>query len=156
MPLVITGVRETISALKKTVTGDTVKVAEGLLRCSRDLLELAQYYVPKDTLALHDSGRVMGQGHGFAARYSVEFGGPVGDVIVDYAHVVHNDLNAYHDPPTQALYLARASVELMPEFAKIMGRQMKTTGQVGIEGVNRSFASGRGHQIPRQFRGMRS
>ena len=156
MPLIITGIRETISALKKTVAGDTVKVAAGLEQCARELLALSRFYVPKDTWALHDSGRVVTTGHGFAARSTVEYGGaPHGhdDVIVDYAHVVHNDLNARHDPPTQAMYLARASVELMPRFAQIMGRTMRSTGQVGVEGMNRyGYVAGSGGVS----RGMRS
>lgn len=163
MPLIVTGIRETISAMHKTVAGDTVKVAAGLNQCARELLTLSRFYVPKDTWALHDTGRVVGHSHGFAARYSVEYGGtPLlhedlsgehdqADVIVDYAAVVHNDLTARHDPPTQALYLSRASVELMPRFAQIMGRVMRSTGVEGVMGMNREgMVAGR---VPR---GMRS
>lgn len=154
MPLVITGVRETLAALKKTVQGDTIKVAIGLNNCAVELLQRSRYYVPKDTWALHDSGRVVwNEQHGFATRFSVEYGGPVAghDVVVDYAAVVHNDLAASHKPPTQAMYLSRASIELMPKFAREMGRVMKTTGVEGVEGMNR-FGGFGGHDP----RGMRS
>lgn len=155
MPLIVTGVRETIRSVGRTVLNDGVKIAAAQQQFAMEVLALSNHYVPKDTMALHDSGRVETHGRGFGAKTTVEYGGeaPGHDVIVDYAAVVHNDLEAFHDPPTCAMYLSRATVELSPRYAQIVGRTMKTTGVVGVEGLNRFGFTAADMNIPSRFSG---
>jgi len=98
--------------------------ADGQLLAAKKVYDLSQIYVPKDTHALQRSGKV------------IEFGAPVGrgmetvgvmvqyggdEVTGKYASIVHNDLEAFHEPPTQAMYLQRAVDEVAPRMGTLVG-----------------------------------
>lgn len=121
-----TGIESVIRTFGKKFKEDVLAVKDGMHICGQRLLELAQEYVPKDTWALHDTGRYHIEGSGITANAVVEFGGraPGHDVPVDYAAIVHNDLTAYHEPPTCALYLEKATREMRGLFASIIGRRI--------------------------------
>lgn len=97
-------------------------------------LELAQVYVPKDTLVLTKSARLEGDGGSVA--YSNRLGdwvnkqgeGSVTGLAASftisyntfYAVYVHEMLNLKHDPPTCAKYLERAVRETLSEADEII------------------------------------
>ena len=78
-------------------------MAELILELARDV------YCPIDTGELRESGIVVEQGAGETYAAQVEFG-------TRYALYVHEDLTVYHEPPTQAKFLDRASEEVIGQL----------------------------------------
>lgn len=72
-----------------------------------------QNYVPVDTGLLRSSGNVQTEDHGNRFRVILGYGG----AAAGYAIHVHENLNAYHRPPTQAKYLERPFRAAAPRFA---------------------------------------
>lgn len=70
--------------------------------------EKSKIYVPKDTRALLNSGYL--ETRQFRGRAVVEIG-YAKDGTPNYAAKVHEDLEAYHDAPTQAQFLLRPLLE---------------------------------------------
>lgn len=70
--------------------------------------EKSKVYVPKDTRALLNSGYL--ETRQFRGRSVVEIGYARGGTP-NYAAKVHEDLQAYHDDPTQAQFLLRPLLE---------------------------------------------
>lgn len=70
--------------------------------------EKSQVYVPKDTRALRNSGYL--ETRQFRGRTVVEIGYARGGTP-NYAAKVHEDLEAYHEGPTQAQFLLRPLLE---------------------------------------------
>jgi hypothetical protein len=97
------------------------------------ILAKALYYVPKDTLALAKSGRVSVAGDAVTDKMevTVEFGGDVDGTVLDYVVFVHEDMEAYHAPPTCAKFLTRAYRETKAEVAKII-RGNKIADRFGL------------------------
>lgn len=70
-------------------------------------------YVPIDTGLLKSTGNVQTRDSG--SRFQVILG--YGGAASGYAIHVHENLNAYHKPPTQAKYLERPFRNAAPKFA---------------------------------------
>lgn len=74
--------------------------------------------VPVDTGALRESGRAESVENGAGVRLVY------GDAAVDYAWIVHEDLDAYHDDGT-AKYLERPVLESLPHLADRVATRMQ-------------------------------
>lgn len=124
-PVKITGVDATIRSLQ--VRG--AKVAQEMEATLRGYAEAvyrrSQVLVPKDTGELARSGRVVWNGKkGFGARFEVSYGGAWS---APYALWVHEDVMAYHAPPTTHHYLSKAVADLRlrnPAAKKLGGHQL--------------------------------
>jgi hypothetical protein len=73
------------------------------------ILERSNYYCPKDTGELVESGYIEEQGSGMSYAAQVAY-------ATRYALYVHEDLTVHHDDPTCAKFLDRASEEVIAEF----------------------------------------
>ena len=75
-----------------------------------DVFGETQILVPKKTLALAESGKVV---HNKTSRYRASFSIWYGDESepLDYAAAVHEILKASHAPPTQAKFVEQPLIE---------------------------------------------
>lgn len=105
-------------------------VAEGLEKKAHVVLRKANYYVPKKTLALMNSGHVEVEGKGFGARARVVYG----DQIAYYALYVHENMNAAHAPPTCAKFLERAERETRGARANISKGRSEASENILLKG----------------------
>lgn len=111
----ITGVQLVVKQLeghKKAIKSALVFTQ---LQIARTIKELADYYVPKDTLALLNSGGIEIVGYGDYATARVTYGGP----DAPYALYVHEDMSKLHRDPECAKWLERATKEKMEEAEMI-------------------------------------
>lgn len=113
----ITGVERVLSAQRGMAKKDAGNIAAGLVKCAWILLRVSQKYVPVATGALKASGHVESSGSGFGAKASVVY-----DTL--YAIYVHENLNAYHTPPTSARFLARAVPQVRGAMTAVLKRQI--------------------------------
>ena len=90
-------------------------IPEVTVEALKPTLELANYYVPKDTGELRDSGYVEAKGKTAEIGYGKNGRAP-------YAVFVHENPMFYHEPPTQAKFLQRAMDE---DMGSIIGRVFK-------------------------------
>lgn len=118
MGISVTGVQRTIQAQRIMGKKDAMNIAAGLKKCGEVLLRKSQTLVPVDTGALKASGKVEVTGVGFSAKVFVSYDGP-------YAIYVHENLSAYHAPPTRARYLAAAYPMVVGTMTSILKRQIK-------------------------------
>lgn len=118
--LAVQGVEVVIKALQKMATHDGRLIQICLEKMGAVILKKAQYYVPKDTYALSQSGKVEVWGKGMAAKLAVEFD-------THYALVVHEDTTANHASPTCAKYLERAVRESRGTCTNILKRTFEVT-----------------------------
>lgn len=138
MPIRITGLQGTLRAVGKAKEKTSKTIAEGLRTAAETLLKESQKLVPVDTGALKASGRVEVSGTAMGARAQVVYGGgvvidisqepdPAGTTFrtVDYAYVVHERLDVYHRPPTQARFLADAVPKVRGTITAAMKRQVE-------------------------------
>jgi len=131
----VTGVSQAIKAMRQRAKDDTVKIADGLEKAAKMVYTRAQKYVPVDTGALRESGRVETNNKaGLAAESYVSYGGEA----APYALWVHENLEATHAPPTCARWLAKAVRELRGSITNMMKRQVatETTKTVAGEAVS--------------------
>ena len=82
--------------------------AEVLKTALQPTFDKSQIYVPKDTRALKNSGYL--ESRQFSGRTVVEIGYSKGGTP-NYGPKVHEDLEAFHEAPTQAKFLERALLE---------------------------------------------
>lgn len=76
--------------------------AAGLARTANVIFDQSQEEVPRDTGTLARSGQVSNPRlEGYNAVVEISYGGPA----AEYALWVHENLEAYHVPPTKAKYL---------------------------------------------------
>lgn len=123
------------------LSGLSIRVAEAaeasIMETAERIFERSQIEVPKDTHALEKSGRIEESeiSDGGEMTVSVAYG----DEIVDYALIVHEDMQAHHEPPTKAKYVedpARAEMEggkalrrMTDEiYSAIQGQKVKSGG----------------------------
>ena len=97
-------------------------IMDGVVEAQRELanrvLARAIVYCPRETGALRASGKLAAEKREPAlTSIDVVFGGPE----APHATIVHEDLSARHDPPTQAKYLERAVDEIAPEMTLRIG-----------------------------------
>jgi len=92
------GIPEFLARNQKTreVAGPAVEAA--LIEVGELILEESNKLCPIVTGDLRESGEVQQSGHGFATRIRVVY-------TASYAVYVHENLDAYHEPPTQAKFL---------------------------------------------------
>lgn len=92
-------------------------IAEGLWKAGEIILKKSQELVPVDTGELRSTGKLFSWGSGLNTvvfiRYSAE-----------HAIWVHENLEAYHKPPTQARYLADAVSKSRGTVTAMLKRQL--------------------------------
>jgi hypothetical protein len=104
----VKGLREVIARLGAVPQGVMQALETELYLEVNDVFIASQELVPVDTGALKSSGMVEGPiVDGTTVEVSIGYGG----AAEDYALVVHEDLTAFHEPPTQAKYLEQPAVE---------------------------------------------
>ena len=91
-----------------------------LHQAKRIIMRLADYYCPKDTLALVLSGEGVVEGKGLNAGLRINYGGEE----APYALWVHEDQSKWHDPPTSAKWLERAIRETRGAVTNVIKRVM--------------------------------
>jgi hypothetical protein len=122
----IDGVEATVRAIGKAAVVMERSIVEGLQKCGQTILKKSQTYVPVETGALKASGKVETTGKGFGARVFVRYGGSSSPRTADYAPFVHENMEKYHKPPTQAKFLERAVRETRGTCASIMRRTLES------------------------------
>jgi hypothetical protein len=87
------------------------------------VFKLSQELVPVDTGDLMISGQVDDA----VLRDENTVGGSItyGDNLVDYAVIVHEDLDAYHEYPTQAKYLEQPFTDNFPDLVEDVKRRIR-------------------------------
>lgn len=126
MGVSIFGVETALRAMHWKATRDGVNIAIALDKCAHILLEKSRELVPVETGALRVSGRVVSSGAGFAARSYVSYDTP-------YAVYVHEDLTKYHEPPTQARFLADAVKKVRGAMTVCLARQIGAKTDAGVK-----------------------
>jgi hypothetical protein len=124
----ITGVQQFLKSMHSLKKDAADALAQGMHQEAEIVLEKALYYVPKDTHALAQSGRIESSvtegrraffgigGRRFDAHASVEFGGDE----APYALWVHENPDAYHAPPTRYKFLEQAYEDTKPQQLKAL------------------------------------
>ena len=95
----------------------------GVYKAATDIMLESQRIVPVDTSTLKQSARV-GEPEVFGAHVQVELGygygaqvnPKTGQVAGQYAVPVHERLDQYHAPPTQAKFLERAMLDYADRY----------------------------------------
>lgn len=100
-----------VSALHKRLRP---RVERGLRKMAEFILEEAQDLVPKDTMALHDSGHVLRDGSGFNAVFVVGFGSR------DFDSSAYGEDRIRRPPSEYAVYVHQMQIEflLIPVLTK--------------------------------------
>lgn len=89
-------------AMRKLTKSTERRTEEASYAAAVRIYQLSQVYVPVKTGFLKSTGRVEKEGKGFQRVCLVVYETP-------YAGYVHENLTAYHAPPTQAKYLETAA-----------------------------------------------
>ena len=118
----ITGVKQAGYAGKKMAKADSIRLNNGLLDAGKIILTEALRLVPRETGDLAASGQVHVTGRGMFASVEVFFGGP----NAPYAWIVHNDILAYHAPPTQAMFLSHAVDNTKKQCREAIRREFRS------------------------------
>lgn len=95
--------RDVQKKLRAFAEAGPAALEQGLYALGSDIFADSQGIVPRDTGALAASGGIEGpytNAYG-SPEVLIYYGGPA----AEYALFVHEDLDAYHDPPTSAKYL---------------------------------------------------
>jgi hypothetical protein len=136
------GYVESIRAQCKDLTNIITSIVTQFGEASEDLIlealeptfEKAKSYTPYRTGELRGSGYL--EKVGFRGRPRVEMGFARGG-FPHYAVLVHEDLNMYHNPPTQAKFLQRAVEEDIADIAIRIGQNYKKFMGSGSRGGGR-------------------
>ena len=117
----IAGIENKLEMVINAIKGLTPDV---LLEILEPVLEQSQIYCPVKTGALKNSSylEVMQQGTG--GTISAEIGYGRGGVP-HYTIFVHEDMEKFHVPPTQAKFLERAIDEILPNIQDQILRKYK-------------------------------
>ncbi len=86
-----------------------------------EVLKATKPFVPVDTSALVNSGRVEVKPGKDGVQASVIFGGPG----IDYAVIVHEDMTKNHEAPTSAKFLNLGYAEAASRIDGIITKHMK-------------------------------
>lgn len=111
-----------IQAIRKGTNLTGMIMADAMRKAAETLLKVSQPLVPVNTGALKASGKVVVKGTGFAAVAFVVY-------EAQYAVWVHENLQAYHAPPTQARYLADAVPKARGTIAAMLKKQALLIGR---------------------------
>lgn len=117
--IAVTGVKETISMMKKIQHSHSQDVEKDLNNAAAVINKKALYYCPIEYGPLRKSVKIEIKSRGFGMTIDISFGGP----DAPYALYVHEDLTKYHAPPTTAKFLEMAVKESKPEIEAIMKRK---------------------------------
>jgi hypothetical protein len=118
---VITGVQQVLRAIGKAKKETGESIESGLRGAAEIVLKKALQYVPRDTQALAASGKIVTTGRGVGTKVNVEFGGDT----APYGLYVHEDMSAYHSPPTCAKFLEKAVRETRGPQKKRVQREIE-------------------------------
>jgi hypothetical protein len=111
---------EVVDQLDRYSEGFVDGAFKGAIEAATAILERSQTYCPIDTGALRSTARLTAE-LSEIDRSSVDMTYGGADSIAPYAAIVHENLEARHNPPTQAKYLQRAVDELAPEITLRVG-----------------------------------
>jgi hypothetical protein len=90
-------------------------IKRGVNEVMQEVFDESQELVPVDTGSLKDSGIfISAQDKGNGVEASISYG----NALVTYAIDVHEDLQVFHEPPTQAKYLEIPMTNHQPELLK--------------------------------------
>lgn len=117
MPIELIGVEGVLKAFGKARKETGERIEDGLEKCANILLRASLPLVPVETGKLKGSGRVEVKGKGLGAEARVIYEAP-------YAIYVHENLEAYHAPPTQARFLADAIPKVRGTMTALLARQL--------------------------------
>lgn len=111
-----------LKAFLRTAAEQTPKaVATAIWEEANLIFAKSQTLVPVDTGVLRGSGGVSApQGDGRSMFVDIFYGGPA----APYALFVHEILEYYHKPPTQAKYLEQPFMEAIPDIQKNLARRI--------------------------------
>jgi hypothetical protein len=120
------GVDRVLRAFGAVKNNSGKSIAEGLAAAAKTLFNRSQILVPVEKGDLKATGKIESGGRGFGAWAQVVYGGisPTGREVT-YALVVHEDLEKYHAPPTQARYLADAVLQTRGTMTARVGRSLR-------------------------------
>lgn len=90
------------------------RLARGVRKAAAFILDKSQDLVPVDTGELKESGHVEARGQEASVVYEAE-----------HAVIVHEDLEARHEPPTQAKFLEQPLREYRQEVKDIIREEVK-------------------------------
>ena len=95
----IVGIPETIKRLKRYREAGEIAAENAAIEAANLILEESLKLCPIDTGYLRSTGKIVVQGSGYGIQVTVGYS-------ADYAVYVHENLEAYHNPPTQAQFLS--------------------------------------------------
>lgn len=124
MAIQVTGVQAVVKANGKAKTTTAINIREGLEKAAAMILRESQKLVPVKTGNLKRSGTVVSGGSGMHATATVEYD-------VSYAIYVHENLQAFHSPPTQARFLADAVPRVRGSITAMLKRQVRVAVKDG-------------------------
>jgi hypothetical protein len=122
----ITGFKEVKRRLEKADDA-SLNVRRAAFEVINEVFKDSQRLVPRDTGALASSGEISQDLKKNGYSLSIAYGGP----SADYAIVVHEDVKAFHAPPTRSKYLEAPFHEKRDEMAKRLAKAAKQ-GTKGI------------------------
>lgn len=104
----------------------TREVGRTLYAEANDIFDRSQDIVPIDTGALRSSGLVnQPEVNGEEVSVLIQYGG----AAAPYAVIQHENLEYFHEPPTQAKYLEQPMVERVEQFRagirEVLGRALE-------------------------------
>lgn len=109
------GDKELINALKSGAERSPHAIAQAIYEEANVIFAKSQILVPVDTGVLRGSGGVSAPQQGPNGFFvDVFYGGPA----APYALYVHEIIENYHNPPTQAKYLEQPLMEAQAELQK--------------------------------------
>lgn len=126
--LVNLAVHQLFSDGKKQAYSAATRTMKSLAIAIRDL---SREYCPVDTGRLRRSARIITTGQGRTREFQVRYTAP-------YSLWVHENLENYHEPPTQAKFLERASDEVIGNF-RTRGAGFQMTVQTSFGGPVNQF-----------------
>lgn len=117
---VVTGVSSVHKIVGRHKSELGIRLADAMEKCGGVIGRKGDYYCPKDTLALVNSRQIIVTGAGLNTVVQVTYGSEE----AYYALWVHEDLDKYHEPPTQAKWLERAVRETRGTCKSIVKREL--------------------------------
>lgn len=120
----VTGVDATVQSLRVRFDSNVKRAITIAVKAhAQEVYELSQELVPVDKGPLKASGRIeLSRDENGLMVAKVVYGGET----APYALWVHENLEAYHAPPTQAKYLERAVAAARPNRKEILKRAFQS------------------------------
>jgi hypothetical protein len=117
-----TNLNETLQKLSKLGDRANFELSKALFQEAEKVMAVSKEYVPVDTGALRSSGHVQQPSvNGNVAEVTMSYGGP----SVDYAVIVHEDLNAHH-PHGVSKYLETPLNAALPQLDENLSKALQT------------------------------